>query len=103
MATPLPLMVYLDLNHWYALGDALAGNPQNPDHVTALKQFQGHVERGEVIFPLSTVHYMELTENPSDAHRERAADAMALLSRFVTMTPGSKWAVRESLSGSTVA
>lgn len=90
MATPLPLMVYLDLNHWYALGDALAGNPQNPDHVMALKQFQGHVERGEVIFPLSTVHYMELTENPRDAHRERAADAMALLSRFVTMAPGSK-------------
>ncbi|MEV7977253.1 hypothetical protein [Streptomyces sp. NPDC086519] len=90
MATPLPLMVYLDLNHWYALGDALAGAPQNPDHVTALKQFQGHVERGEVMFPLSAVHYMELTENPRDAHRERAADAMALLSRFVTMAPESK-------------
>ncbi|MEU0845723.1 hypothetical protein ABZ370_40605 [Streptomyces sp. NPDC005962] len=90
MATPLPLMVYLDLNHWYALGDALAGAPQNPDHVTALKQFQGHVERGEVMFPLSTVHYMELTENPRDAHRQRAADAMALLSRFVTMAPESK-------------
>ncbi|MFD3580519.1 hypothetical protein [Streptomyces sp. NPDC058644] len=90
MATSLPLKVYLDLNHWYALGDALAGVPQNPDHVSVLKQLQGHVERGEVAFPLSAVHYMELTENPRDSYRERAADAMALLSRFMTMAPEFK-------------
>lgn len=83
-------MVYLDLNHWYALGDALTGVPQRPDHVAVLNQLRGLVERGEVAFPLSAVHYMELTENPRDAHRERAADAMALLSRFITMAPEPK-------------
>jgi hypothetical protein len=25
--------VYLDLNHWYVLGDALAGRPQQPEHL----------------------------------------------------------------------
>lgn len=83
-------MVYLDLNHWYALGDALAGSPIHPDHISVLQQLRGLVERGEVAFPLSSVHYMELTENPRDDHRERAADAMALLSRFATMAPASK-------------
>lgn len=83
-------MIYLDLNHWYALGDALAGVSKNPEHVTILNQLQGHVERGEALFPLSAVHYMELTENPRDDHRERAADAMRLLSGFITMAPSSK-------------
>ncbi|WP_370192064.1 hypothetical protein [Streptacidiphilus sp. MAP5-52] len=90
MAPALPLKVYLDLNHWYALGDALAGVPLRPEHVTVLQQLRGHVERGEVMFPLSAVHYMELTENPRDAHRERAAEAMTLLSQFVTMAPAHK-------------
>lgn len=90
MATALPRKVYLDLNHWYALGDALAGVSQNPDHVSVLEQLQSHVERGEIVFPLSAVHYIELTENPRDELRERAAGAMALLSRFTTMASASK-------------
>ncbi|WP_405466211.1 hypothetical protein OG333_36860 [Streptomyces anulatus] len=87
MTVALPHMIYLDLNHWYALGDALAGAPQRPDHVAIFNQLRGLVDRGEIAFPLSAVHYMELAENPRDAHRERAADAMALLSRFITMAP----------------
>ncbi|WP_225101981.1 hypothetical protein [Streptomyces sp. CoH27] len=90
MATPLPRKVHLDLNHWYALGDAFAGVSKNPDHVSVLKQLRGHVERGEVVFPLSSVHYMELAENPRDDHRERAADVMTLLSRFTAMALDSK-------------
>jgi hypothetical protein len=42
------------------------------------------------VFPLSAVHCIELTENPRDELRERAADAMALLSRFTTMASASK-------------
>jgi hypothetical protein len=90
MATPTPRKIYLDLNHWYALGDALAGVPQNPDHVSVLKQLRELVERREVVFPLSSVHYIELAENPREHLRERAADAMVLLSRFTTMAPSSK-------------
>ncbi len=90
MAASLPRKVYLDLNHWYALGDALAGAPIDPSHIPILKQLQEHVQRGEIIFPLSSVHYIELTENPRDGQRERAAKAMVLLSGFISMAPASK-------------
>jgi hypothetical protein len=55
-----------------------------------LKQLRAHAERGDIAFPLSSVHYMELTENPRDEHRERAADVMTLLSHFITMAPADK-------------
>jgi hypothetical protein len=46
--------------------------------------------QGQLILPLSAVHYFELAENPRDEHRERAAKAMALLSRFKAITCMSK-------------
>jgi len=82
--------IYLDLNHWYALGDAMAGRPQQPEHMDVLRQLSTLVEQGQLIFPLSAVHYMELSENPRDEYRERAATVMAVLSRFTTMTAMKK-------------
>jgi len=82
--------VYLDLNHWYALGDAMAGCPQQPDHLLLLQQLTGLVDEGKVSFPPSAVHYMELSENPRDEQRRRAASAMAVLSRFRTITSMTK-------------
>ena len=78
--------VYLDLNHWYALGDALAGHPQPPEHIDVLRQLVDLVEHGRVMFPLSALHYIELAENPRGEHRERAANVMAKLSRFNAVT-----------------
>jgi hypothetical protein len=78
--------VYLDLNHWYALGDAMAGHPQQPEHLDLLGKLTMLVEQGQIMIPLSSVHYMELSENPRDEHRKRAADVMAVLSRFNTIT-----------------
>ncbi|MFI5588136.1 hypothetical protein ACIA5G_23995 [Amycolatopsis sp. NPDC051758] len=82
--------IYLDLNHWYSLGAALAGHPDDPQHVVVLTELTRRVEAGELVFPLSSVHYMELAENPRDHMRDEAASAMALLSRFTTMAPISK-------------
>jgi len=82
-----PLTVYLDLNHWYMLGAALAGNPRQPEHTGILKQLTHGVEQGRLMLPLSTVHYMELSENPRDHQREEAAKVMVSLSRFTTMAP----------------
>jgi hypothetical protein len=82
--------VYLDLNHWYALGDAMAGHPQRPEHLDLLRRLSALVEQGQLMFPLSAVHYMELSENPRDEYRQRAANVMAVLSRFNTMTSITK-------------
>ncbi|MFJ1602570.1 hypothetical protein ACIOHS_04240 [Streptomyces sp. NPDC088253] len=90
METKTRRSVYLDLNHWYALGEALANTPQDPGHKHALNLLVRLVEQGEIILPLSTVTYMELAENPRDHIREKAAKAMVLLSRFTTMAPTGK-------------
>jgi hypothetical protein len=85
MSTNEPTTVYLDLNHWYALGAALVGRPEQPAHAVVLEKLKAQVEQGRLVFPLSAVHYMELTENPRDDQRREAADAMDLLSRYVTI------------------
>ena len=79
--------VYLDLNHWYALGEAIAGHPRQPSHPAILTKLTEQVRLGRLRFPLSAVHYMELTENPRDNQRREAAAVMAQLSRFITMAP----------------
>jgi hypothetical protein len=88
--TGAPRTVYLDLNHWYVLGDALAGHPLQPEHLDLVGQLTTLVEQGQIMFPLSSVHYMELSENPRDEYRKRAADVMAVLSRFNTITAMKK-------------
>ncbi len=85
-----PRTVYLDLNHWYMLGEAMAGHPRQPDHVDVLRALTDHVKQGRLMFPLSAVHYFELAENPRDHQREEAANVMTLLSRFNTMTSTAK-------------
>jgi len=80
-------VVYLDLNLWYALGEANAGHPRQSTHPDILAKLAAQVAAGRVRFPLSFVHYMELTENPRDQQRREAAQVMAALSRFVTMAP----------------
>jgi hypothetical protein len=77
--------VYLDTNHWYALGRAMAGHPDRPEHVDILRTLAEQVEQGKLMFPLSAVHYMELGENSRDHQRKEAADVMVLLSRFNTI------------------
>ncbi len=96
MDTARPPRVYLDLNHWYTLGAAMAGHPREPAHVAVLGELQRLVADGLAEFPLSSVHYMELTENPRDEQRNEAARAMATLSRFRTMAPLSV-IIREEL------
>jgi hypothetical protein len=82
--------VYLDTNHWYALGRAMAGHPDRPEHVDILRTLAEQVEQEQLMFPLSAVHYMEVAENPRDDHRKEIADVMALLSRFNTITSAGK-------------
>lgn len=90
METKTRRSVYLDLNHWYALGEALAGTPLEPRHKDVLDLLLRLVEQDEITMPLSTVTYMELAENPRDQMREKAAKAMTMLSRFTTMAPTGK-------------
>lgn len=85
MPTADPVTVYLDMNHWYALGAARVGRPGQPEHVEIFERLQELVAQGRLVCPLSAVHYMELTENPRARLRQEAASAMILLSTFSTL------------------
>ena len=85
-----PRTVYIDINHWYALGRADMGSPDKLEHVAVLRRLQDEVDAGRLVIPLSSVTYTELTENPRDQIREAAADVMLKLSRLVTIAPRDK-------------
>lgn len=82
--------VYLDINHWYALGRARQGNPDSPEHAALLTALQDEVDAGRLVIPLSHVNYEELTENPRDQLREPTAKVMWRLSKGATIAPASK-------------
>lgn len=82
--------LYLDLNHWYALGRAMAGHADRPEHVAIIRTLREQAEQGQLMLPLSAVHYMELAENPRDHQRKEAADVMTVLSQFNTMAPAGR-------------
>ena len=69
-------IVYLDINHWYALGEAMTGCPREARDLDVLRQLLGLVEQGRIMIPLSAVSYIELSENPRDRQREEAAGVM---------------------------
>jgi hypothetical protein len=93
-----PLYIYLDLNHWYTLGRAIDGEG-DASSLEVYARLRDFVEGGRIQLPLSSIHYMELTENPNDKQRRQAGLAMRELSRFVTMTPLTK-VVREEMRAS---
>jgi hypothetical protein len=83
-------VVYLDLNHWYALGDAKRGSASAPSTaVSALQRLRELRAQDRVLLPLSAVHYMEVTENVRDQQRQAVADVMEELADFWTLAPTS--------------
>ena len=82
--------IYLDINHWYALGRAAQGNPDKPEHAKLLTALQSEVDTGRLVIPLSSITYEELTENPRDRMRESTAEVMWNLSKVATIAPASK-------------
>lgn len=84
-----PLVLYLDMNHWYALGRAVSGRPDNTVDHDLLMTLRVLRAAGTILLPLSAIHYMELRENHRDRLTTEAADAMEELSDFWALAPSS--------------
>lgn len=82
--------IYLDINHWYALGRAGQDNTKSPEHAALLTALQDEVDAGRLVIPLSHVSYEELTENRRDQQREPTAEIMWRLSKGATIAPASR-------------
>ena len=82
-------VIYLDLNHWYALGAADAGRPDQSSDLELLEQLRSLRAAEAIILPLSAIHYSELRENPRGRLTAEAAEVMEELSDFWTLAPMS--------------
>jgi hypothetical protein len=87
---PGPLLVYLDLNHWIGLAKAAKGHRDGVPYIDALASCRGALAEERAIFPLSGVHYMEVTKIGRRDRRSDLAATMMELSRFNTLIGRAK-------------
>jgi hypothetical protein len=81
---PGAAIVYLDLGHWIELAKAAKGR-DGASHIAALAACRAAFESNEAIFPLSSVHYMEVSKIGNRRQRADIAAMMMELSRFQTL------------------
>jgi hypothetical protein len=79
---PGPEIVYLDLNHWIGLSRAANGDGR---YANALAVCSAAFESGRAIFPLSSVHYMEVSKIGNRRQRADITAMMLGLSRCHTL------------------
>jgi hypothetical protein len=77
-------IVYLDLNHWIGLAKASVGHPDGGRY----EQLLGVIRRlpPRFAFPLSSVHFMEVSGNRNAGQRREVAATMEEISGFRSLT-----------------
>jgi hypothetical protein len=85
-----PSIVYLDLNHWIGLAKAAKGHREGFRYVDALAACRAALADERAIFPLSGVHYMEVSKIERRERRSDLAAMMMELSRFNTLIGRAK-------------
>jgi len=78
-------LVYLDLNHWIGLSDAVVGRSQGDNYRDALAASREARRSGRATFPLSATHYMEIAKIVDPSRRSNLAAIMEELSGFATL------------------
>lgn len=76
--------VYLDLNHWIGLAKASVGHPDGRRYTPLLHRIRRLPSR--FVFPLSSVHFMEVSGIRSPSQRRDVATIMEEISGFRTLT-----------------
>ncbi len=70
------LLVYLDLNHWIGLSQALVGHRQGASHIATLEACRAARASGRVIFVLSGTAYIEVQRIKHPDQRRRLAEVV---------------------------
>ena len=79
------LIVYLDLNHWIGLAQALAGHPKGAAHGDVLQACRAARSAGKALFVLSATIYAEVQKIKDPMQRRRLAEVMEELTHFSTL------------------
>jgi len=80
--------VYLDLNHWIALSQAATGHQEGAQYSDTLEACKAAAQAG-VLFPISSVSYIEVSKIKDPRQRARLAEVMEELSGFRTVASHS--------------
>ena len=81
----LPLLVYLDLNHWVGLAKAATGHRDGARYQTLLEACRTVRQASAALFPLSATHYMEVAKIADARRRADLAGILEELSGFHTL------------------
>ena len=79
-----PVIVYLDQNKWIELAKIFHGKDKEEKSKKILLEFNAAVESG-VKFPLSAMHYIELSRVSNDGRRSRLGKVMWKYSKGITL------------------
>ncbi|OFW62105.1 MAG: hypothetical protein A2133_05370 [Actinobacteria bacterium RBG_16_64_13] len=79
--------VYLDQNKWIDLLAVTKGKHANGSLADVLRFIAAGVSHGQLSFPLSSTHYMEVSFRRDWASRRDLANLMAVISRFHAIAP----------------
>jgi hypothetical protein len=81
----LPMLVYLDLNHWVGLAKAATGHRDGTRYQMLLEACRTTRQTGAALFPLSATHYMEVAKIADARRRADLAAIFEELSGFRTL------------------
>lgn len=84
LVLPQHRTVYLDLNHWIALSQAATGHREGRQYCDTLAACRAAHQAG-VIFPISSVTYIEVSKIKDPRQRAHLAQVMEELSGFRTV------------------
>ena len=79
------VIVYLDLNHWIGLAQAVTGHRLGVRHQPVLEACRKARSKGTAVFPMSDAHYVEVSKIKSPQQRRDLASIMEELSDFTTL------------------
>lgn len=83
-------LIYLDLMHWISLAKVTTGHRNGGPFTDALAACRQALNEGEVVFPLSACHYMEVLKIADPGQRRALASVMGELSRFETLVDSGR-------------
>lgn len=81
------MYIYLDQNVWIDLAKIHYGKDELPESVRLLSLIREKLESGDIVLPLSSVHYIETSTIANAGRRERLGRVMFEYSRGVTLAP----------------
>ncbi|HEJ2469544.1 TPA: hypothetical protein SLZ58_002963 [Vibrio cholerae] len=79
--------IYLDQNIWIDLAKIHHGKDNRPESVRLLSLIQKKLESGDIVLPLSRIHYIETSTIANAGRRERLGRVMYDYSKGVTLAP----------------